>query len=355
MPWSDFVQNPQEASEGLIGKLEELLDIESPSGFTDEATEWITREIRALGLDPKMTPKGDVLVTLIGKNDQYHRVVASHFDTLGAMVKEIKDSGRLMLTAIGGFDWHSVEGEHCWVHTANGDRFSGTILPIKASVHIHDDVAKLERIPINLEVRLDLVGTREDVQAHGIQVGDFVTFDPRLTFASGFIKSRHLDDKAGVAISLMALEEFTRSDLQLTCTTHFIFTAHEEVGYGGNSLVHPAVREYLAIDMGAVGLGQSSDEFSVSIAAKDSSGPYHYGLRRSLEHLAKLHQLRYHIDIYPHYGSDASSALRAGQDIKHALIGPGIDASHAHERTHLEALENTLGLLLVYLESTPEL
>lgn len=211
----------------------------------------------------------------------------------------------------------------------------------------------MERNESNMEVRLDeKVKTKEDVAALGISVGNFVSFDPRVTVTeSGFIKSRHIDDKASVAILFGVLKHIGESGIELPYTTHFLISNNEEIGYGGNSSVPAQVVEYLAVDMGAIGDGQTTDEYCVSICAKDSSGPYHYGLRKHLVRLAEEQGLNYQVDIYPYYGSDASAALRAGYDIVHGLIGPGVDASHSHERTHKEALENTGKLVLAYIQS----
>lgn len=331
-----------------------LANIPSPTGNTAKAMNWIASELERIGLAYQRTNKGALLVTLPGQDDQQHRLLTAHVDTLGAMVKEIKANGRLKLTMIGGFAWNAVEGEYCQIETADGHIYTGTILTSKASVHVYGrDAGKLERTDELMEVRLDeRVMSREDVLSLGISVGDFVSFDPRVVVtASGFIKSRHIDDKASVAILLAVLKEWQQAKQVLPYTTHFLFSNNEEIGYGGNSNIPPQTVEYLAIDMGAIGEGQATDEFSVSICAKDSSGPYHYGLRKHLVSLAQAAGIPYQVDIYPHYGSDASAALRAGHDIVHGLIGPGVDASHSHERTHKDALQHTAMLVWEYLFS----
>ena len=223
----------------------------------------------------------------------------------------------------------------------------------QTSVHVYKDSGSVERSGDNMEVRVDeKVDSANDVRKLGINVGDFVAFDPRAEITeSGFIKSRHLDDKASVGILMYLIQAIRENDIKLPYTTHILFSNHEEVGYGGNSNIPNQVVEYLAVDMGAIGDGQTTDEYSVSICAMDSSGPYNYHLRQRLVDLAEKHQLNYKVDIYPYYGSDASAALRAGHDIIHGLIGPGIDASHAFERTHVEAIINTAKLVYYYLLS----
>lgn len=301
----------------------------------------------------KKNRKRGPIATLPGKDTERQRMISAHVDTLGAMVKEIKSNGRLRLALIGGSQWAHLEGEYCQVFTANGDTYTGTILMHQTSVHVYRDAGKAERNQENMEVRLDAkVKNAEDVQRLGIQVGDFVAFDPRTEILpSGFIKSRHLDDKAGAGVLLYLLREIQENQLQLPYTTHFLFSNYEETGHGGSASVPPEVVEYLVVDMGAIGDGQSGDEFSVSICALDSSGPYDYRLRRHLVNIAQEQLISYKVDVFPYYASDASAALTAGHDLVHGLIGPGVDASHAFERTHVEAVINTAKLAYYYLFS----
>jgi putative aminopeptidase FrvX len=331
-----------------------LANIPSPSGNTEKVMAWVAAELERLGVQHAKTNKGAVLATIPGENDDKHRLLTAHVDTLGAMVKEIKGNGRLKLALIGGFEFNAIEGEHCQIETDNGRVYTGTILSTKASVHVYGrEAGKMERTEQNMEVRLDeKVKSKEEVLALGIRVGDFVSFDPRVIVTeSGFIKSRHIDDKASVAILLGVIKHLRETGTTLPYTTHFLISNNEEIGYGGNSGIPEKTVEYLAVDMGAIGDGQTTDEYCVSICAKDSSGPYHYGLRKHLVRLAEENGLHYQVDIYPYYGSDASAALRAGYDIVHGLVGPGVDASHSHERTHKEALDNTAKLVLAYLQS----
>jgi putative aminopeptidase FrvX len=331
-----------------------LASIPSPTGNTENAIKWVKEEFERLGVVCQTSHKGSLLATLKGNNDEKHRLLTAHVDTLGAMVKEIKGNGRLKLSKIGGFPWNAVEGEYCQVETVSGKVYTGTILTTVASTHVYGrESGAKERTDELMEVRLDeKVASREDVLALGISVGDFVSFDPRVTVTeSGFIKSRHLDDKASVAILLGVVKAVKEAGITLPYTTHFLISNNEEIGYGGNSGIPPQTVEYLAVDMGAIGTGQATDEYCVSICAMDSTGPYHLGLRKHLTRLAEEHGLHYKVDLYPFYGSDASSAMRAGHDVVHGLVGPGIDASHSHERTHKDSFANTAKLLYAYILS----
>lgn len=333
--------------------IKELVSIPSPSGNTEKVISFVEKYLGEYGVETARNRKGGLIATIKGSNDKEHRMLTAHVDTLGAMVKEVKSNGRLKLTTVGGFRWNSVEGEYCQIETSSGKVYTGTILMHQTSVHVYKNAGDAPRNDENIEVRIDeKVTNAEEVRALGIEVGDFVSFDPRVQITdSGYIKSRHLDDKASVAILLKLIKYIQSEKITLPYTTHFLISNNEEIGYGGNSNITPETVEYLAVDMGALGDGQSSDEYTVSICVKDSSGPYHYGLRKHLVDLAKKNDIDYKVDIYPFYGSDASAAIRSGHDIIHGLIGPGIESSHAFERTHESSIKNTEMLVYHYLLS----
>ncbi|MGU7936293.1 M42 family metallopeptidase [Streptococcus suis] len=331
-----------------------LTNTPSPTGFTTDIMNYIKAEVESFGYAANKTAKGGVLVTVPGENDQEHRMVTAHLDTLGAMVRAVKPDGRLKMDLVGGFGYPSIEGENCLIHCAkNGKTFTGTILMHQTSVHVYRDASTAERNQTNMEIRLDeKVTNADETRALGIEVGDFISFDPRTVVTeTGFIKSRHLDDKVSAAILLHLLKVYKEEGITLPYTTHFYFSNNEEIGYGANSNIPAQVVEYLAVDMGAMGDDQQTDEYTVSICVKDGSGPYHYELRQHLISLAERDGIPYKLDIYPYYGSDASAAMRAGVDVKHALLGAGIESSHSYERTHLDSVVATERMVDAYLKS----
>lgn len=330
----------------------ELCAIASPTGLAAEAITYVARELDALSIPYRYTRKGALVATLEGA-DAPVRTLAAHVDTLGAMVKEIKASGRLVMTQVGSFPWAAIEGETCLVHTSDGQRVSGTIVNVKASHHVHGtEQDKAERSEKTLEVRLDeRVASPDDVRSLGIEVGDFISLDPCVAVTpSGFVKSRHLDDKACVAILLGVARAARDGNVHLAATTHLFISNYEETGHGASAGIRPETEELVAVDMAAVGEGQTSDEYSATICVKDASGPYDHALSMALRRAGDRAGVPYKVDIYIHYSSDASAALAAGAEVRAALVGPGIDASHAHERTHVDALRATAQLLLEYLE-----
>lgn len=337
-----------------IDYITKLTTTPSPTGFTKEIMAYVVSETQSFGYEPILTPKGGVLVTVPGINDKEHRFITAHLDTLGAMVRAIKPDGRLKMDLVGGFVYNAIEGENCTIHISKtGKTVSGTILMHQTSVHVYRDAGTAERNQTNMEVRLDeKVTTAAETRALGIEVGDFISFDPRtIVTETGFIKSRHLDDKVSAAIMLNLLKTYKQEGVELPYTTHFYFSNNEEIGYGGNSNIDPRVVEYLAVDMGAMGDDQQTDEYTVSICVKDGSGPYHFDLRQHLVALCEAKGIPYKLDIYPYYGSDASAAMRAGADVRHALLGAGIESSHSYERTHVDSVSATEALVDAYLKS----
>ena len=337
-----------------IDYLKKLTSIPSPTGFTREVADYLVEEVERLGYKAIRTNKGGVNVIVKGKDDTKHRVVTAHVDTLGAMVRGVKADGRLKMAKIGGYPWNMIEGENCLVHVAStGKTVSGTILIHQTSTHVYKDAGTAERTEDNMEVRLDAkVRNEKETRNLGIDVGDFISFDPRTTITdTGFIKSRFLDDKVSAAILLDLLRIYKEKNVELPNTTHFMFSVFEEVGHGANSNLPKEAVEYLAVDMGAMGDDQQTDEYTVSICVKDASGPYNYEFRNHLVQLAKDNDIQYKLDIYPYYGSDASAAMRAGAEVKHALLGAGIESSHSYERTHIDSVEQTHRMVDVYLRS----
>ena len=337
-----------------INYLKKLTSIPSPTGFTREVADYLVEELERLGYSPIRTNKGGVNVIVKGKDGNKHRVVTAHVDTLGAMVRAVKADGRLKMAKIGGYPWNMIEGENCLVHVAStGKTVSGTILIHQTSTHVYKDAGTAERTEDNMEVRLDAkVRNEKETRGLGIDVGDFISFDPRTIITeTGFIKSRFLDDKVSAAILLDLLRKYKEENIELPQTTHFMFSVFEEVGHGANSNLPKEAVEYLAVDMGAMGDDQQTDEYTVSICVKDASGPYNYEFRNHLVQLAKDNDIQYKLDIYPYYGSDASAAMRAGAEVKHALLGAGIESSHSYERTHIDSVEQTQKMVDVYLRS----
>lgn len=335
----------------IIYYLENILNIPSPTGCTEKVIKYIKNELDSLKVPYVITNKGALIATIKGKDSINERTFSAHVDTLGAMVKEIKSTGTLGLVPIGGFMMASIDGENCKVETIDGKTYTGTIHTIKPSVHISGNEAyDLKRSPENMEVVLDeKIFTKDDVEALGINVGDFISFSARTTITEkGFIKSRHLDDKASTAILLYSIEYIVKNNIELPYTTNFFISTYEEVGHGAAASIPQNTKEFISVDMGAPGLNQNSSEYAVCICAKDSSGPYDYSLRKKLIETCIKNNIFYKIDIYPYYGSDASAALKAGWDIKAALIGPGVFSSHSYERTHMDAIVSTLDLVIKY-------
>ncbi|WP_028592149.1 M42 family metallopeptidase [Paenibacillus massiliensis] len=342
--------NIQPNEEYVVDRLQKLLSIPSPSGYTMQAMKWIAEEADKLGVPVEWNAKGGAILTLPGEDSSRTIALSAHVDTLGAMVRSISAYGTLRITSVGGFSMNSIENEYCQIHTRSGQVYTGTILSTQPSVHVYSEARTFERKESNMEVRIDeLVNTKEDVLALGIGVGDFISFDARpVVTPSGYVKSRHLDDKASVAALLGLLESAQREQWKPRYTVKLLISNYEEVGHGAASIPGD-IAEMIAVDMGAIGDDLSCKETDVSICAKDSSGPYDYEMTSRLINLAQQLAIPHAVDIYPRYSSDASAALKAGHNIRAALIGPGVHASHSMERTHKQAVINTTRLLAAYI------
>ena len=336
-----------------LKKTVELLAIPSPVGYTHMAIEWVRKELESLGVKKyNITKKGALIAYVKGKDSNYKKMISAHVDTLGAVVKKVKKNGRLEITNVGGFAWGSVEGEHVTIHTLSEKTYTGTILPIKASVHVYGDVAReMPRTEETMEIRIDEdVKTDQDVFKLGILQGDFVSLDPRTrVLENGYIKSRYLDDKLCVAQILTYLKYLKDNKLKPRTDLYIYFSNFEEIGHGV-SVFPEDLDEFIAVDIGLVaGEDAHGDEKKVNIIAKDSRSPYDYTLRKKLQEAADKNKIQYTVGVHNRYGSDATTAILQGFDFKYACIGPNVDATHHYERCHNDGIIETIKLLIAYL------
>jgi len=336
-------------TKGILKNIERVMSIDSPTGYCGNIINELKKDIDKLGFKTSLSNKGNLIVEVgSGKNALG---LCAHVDTLGLMVRSIKADGTLAITKLGGPIMPTLDGEYCKIYTRSGKVYTGTILSNSPAIHVFDDATKLERNEENMSVRIDeVVKNKEDVLKLGINNGDIIAYDPKTTITkSGFVKSRFLDDKLSVAILLEILKEIKNGSIKPKRKLYFLISTYEEVGHG-MAWLPSDINELLAVDMGCIGLDLACSEYDVSICAKDSSGPYDYNIVSTLIELAKKKKLNYAVDIYPHYGSDVSAALKGGNNVNGALIGAGVAASHGMERTHIDGIEATYSLIKAYLE-----
>ena len=327
----------------------EIFNTHSPSGYSVEIDKVLVKRLTDLGYTPSLTNKGNVVIKVSGESNKKLVATSAHVDTLGLMVRSINGDGTLNVTRIGGPIIATLDSEYCKILTRENKTYTGTIVCNSASTHVYADANK-QRQEENILVRIDeKINNAKDVKELGIQNGDYVFIEPKFTITeSGFIKSRFIDDKASVCLIITILKYFKDNNIKPKYDTMVYFVNHEEVGHGA-ATVDENIDEFVTVDMGCVGKDLAGNEYSVSIAAKDSGGPYDYELTTRLINLAKDNNINFVVDIFPYYGSDVGAAYCSGRDVKGALIGQGVHASHGMERTHLDGIINTMKLLYLYL------
>lgn len=332
----------------IITTLKEILAISSPTGYTIEIISLLEKLFSGLDVKISKTNKGSLLVSF---TENPELIITGHIDTLGAMVRQIKEDGTLEITRIGGLELNSFEGEYVTIRNFEGKQFRGTFLLNNPASHVNKKIGETKRSCENMSIRLDeLVSTAEDVLNLGINVGDFIFYDTRFEYtSSGFVKSRFLDDKACAAIMIELIKEYSSKKIKPNCG--FYFSNYEEVGHGSCVGIPDSAKELLVLDMAVIGEGCAGREDALSICVKDSTGPYDFTMTNRLRELAINNKINFVTDIYPYYGSDGSAALAAGYDVRVGLIGPGVSASHGVERTHEKALYETYKLTKLYIDN----
>ncbi len=340
----------------LAETLQGLLAIPSPTGFTDTIARHVGEELARLGIPFELTRRGAIRARLVGRQGAGARAIVSHLDTLGAQVAALKPNGRLALVPVGTWSARFAEGARATVYTGRG-AYRGTILPPKASGHTFGD--DIDTAPIgwpHVELRIDAPArSAADLDSLGVEIGDMVAIDPQPEFLdNGFIVSRHLDNKAGVAVMLAAMKALAHAP-QPPVDVFWIFTIAEEVGQGAAAILLPDIASMVAVDNGTTAPGQNSSEFGVTIAMADQTGPFDYHLTRKMVDLCRVNDIRHQKDVFRFYRSDSASAVEAGADVRTALVTFGVDASHGYERIHLHALRSLAELLTAYVLSDVEI
>lgn len=341
----------------LAETLKALLAIPSPTGYTDTVVRYVSAQLEQLGLPVELTRRGAIRAIRRGRQDRGARALVSHLDTLGAQVKFVKDNGRLALVPIGNWSARFAEGARATLYSYSG-AYRGTILPLKSSGHTFNE--EIDTSPIgwdHVELRVDaLAFGRADLDRLGIEVGDIIAIDPQPEILdNGFIISRHLDNKAGVAVMLAALKAMTEAEAETPVDIHWLFTIAEEVGVGASSIITHDVASLVAVDNGTTAPGQNSSEFGVTFSMADQTGPFDYHLTKKLVELCQEHDIRYQKDVFRYYRSDSASAIEAGADVRTALITFGVDSSHGYERIHMHALRSLAELITAYASSPVEI
>lgn len=337
-------------TEQILKYIKELCNTPSPTGYTKRVEKYLMEEFKKMGYKPYQTTKGNVVVP-INPGKENGLLMSAHVDTLGLMVRSIKANGRLRVTTLGGFPLSYVEQENVTIITRTGKEYTGIMRINNPAVHGSDDPREIKRDDINMEVVIDeITNSAEETEKLGISAGDFIALDPRFRVDNGFVKSRHLDDKASAGVLMALAKEIKEENIKINRPLYFAFTIYEEVGHGAASGHPVGITDMIAVDMGVVYDDLKTDETKVSICAKDSSGPYNFDLTNELIDIAKANEIDYAIDIYPQYGSDASAAVASANDFRHALVGSGVAASHGYERTHVNGLSGLYKLLKEYVK-----
>ncbi len=338
----------------ILDILKDLLAIPSPVGLTDAIVHHVCGFIGELGLSTELTRRGAIRMRWPGRAQGPGRAVVGHLDTLGGQVVALKDNGRLSIRPIGTWSARNAEGGRVTIFS-DGGQSRGQILPLKASGHAYDE--EIDTAPIgweHVEVRVDRdVRSKADLEAAGFAVGDMVANDTGYEVNHGFVIARHLDNKAGSAAMLAALEAMVKAGATPLLDTSFLFTISEEVGSGASAVLHGEIAELLAVDNGVVAPTQNSQEFGATIAMGDMTGPFDYHLTHHMINLARVADIAHQRDVFRYYRCDAASAIEAGADIRTALLAFGVDASHGYERTHADALRSVAELITAYVLSGP--
>ena len=334
----------------ITDTMRRLIEVPSPVGYYVEIKPLIEELAKDLGYQVTYDNRDTAYISVAGEDTSKTVCISAHADTLGFMIRGVNPDGTLRLRAVGGINFANVEGENVTVHTRGGKKYTGMLVCAHHSAHAYDDAKTMERNENTVFVLLDEnVNSAEDVRALNIKNGDYVSIDPRFTVTeNGYIKSRFIDDKAAMACSFFALKYLANNNVKPKYNTIFAFSFYEEIGFGC-IYVPNEISEYVAMDIAILGPDSDGSEKKVTICAKDASMPYDYDLTNRLISAAESCGADYAVDLFYRYGSDASQAIKGGNNVRAAAFGMGVYSSHGVERAHLDGIENTARLMLAYI------
>ena len=90
----------------------QILNIDSPTGYTKRAIDFMDEEAKKLGYTTGRNQKGNLLIYVDGKDSEHTLGLSAHLDTLGLMVRSINDNGKLAITKVGGPCLPTLDGEY---------------------------------------------------------------------------------------------------------------------------------------------------------------------------------------------------------------------------------------------------
>ena len=194
--------------------LEKLTGIYGPSGQEKQIGQWLCAYLEERGVETRTDAMGNVIAKIGGHGKKL--VFSAHMDTVGLMLSSIDENGFGSFTNIGWLDPATIA--HTPVRFANGTA---------AAVCIRDDkVGKELKLK---DLYLDF-GTENRAETEKlVSIGDTAAYVPRYMETPKRIIAPFLDNRAGCAILLEALDQMKN----LKNEVYFVFSVQEEVGTRG--------------------------------------------------------------------------------------------------------------------------
>ena len=140
--------------EYVLDFAKKLLSIDSPTGYTKKAIDFVEEEANRLGYQTKRNNKGNLWIYINGASNEKTIGLCAHCDTLGLMVRSIKADGKLALTNLGGPIIPTLDGEYCRIYTRDQKCYTGTILSTSPAAHVYKDASTKQRVIDEMEVLL---------------------------------------------------------------------------------------------------------------------------------------------------------------------------------------------------------
>ncbi|WAH37803.1 M42 family metallopeptidase [Alicyclobacillus dauci] len=341
----------------MLELLRDLTDLVGPCGFEHDIARYIVNRVRPFADETKVDGVGNVIVTKRGAHPGPTLVISTHMDEVGFIVKKIEQNGLIRFEKLGGHDDRILLAQRVKIRTQTGV-IPGVIGTISAHMTKFDDPSKVRK---HAQLYIDVGATdREEVLALGVSIGDPISWATDLQqLGNSRIMGKSLDDRAGCAVLLSALEDIDFSHVRGTICA--VFSVQEEVGLRGARVAAASVDADVALAIDTTAVSDTPEEMmdetlslgnGPGIKVMDFSLVASSAVRRQLVAVAQAGDIPFQLEVFPGIGTDAGELALGNSGVPAGVLS--IPSRYAHspvELIDLHDLENTKKLLIEFIAS----
>jgi tetrahedral aminopeptidase len=347
----------------MLDLLKTLTGLSGPCGYEHSVSYFLKEYLEERTDQVSIDPIGNVIARKKGDKPGPKVILTAHIDEVGFMVKKIEENGLLRFEKLGGNDDRTLLAQPVTVMGCQG-LLPGLIGTMSAHYVKFDDPSKLRK---HQQLYIDIgASSRHEVLEMGVEIGtpitwgsEFVVFGPEY---APRVRAKSLDDRAGVAVLLQALEEIQAENFAGELI--FLYAVQEEVGLRGAKTASEHIKADAAIAVDTTAVSDTPEETmdqslglgrGTGIKVMDFSLIVHKTMKETLVNLAKEQNIPYQLEVFPGIGTDGGAVNYANKGIPTGVLS--VPSRYAHspvEVVDLGDLEATKDLLKAFILNLSE-